>query len=129
MKQELDDALCRDFPNLYKERTLSMQETCMYWGFPGDGWEPLIRRLSEKLEPLGVVATQVKEKFGTLRFYFSAPAGAYEEAAQYVQEAEAASAATCENCGAFGELGGQGWLTTQCESCRSTRVELVDEDK
>lgn len=119
MKKELDDALCRDFPNLYKERNLSMQETCMCWGFDvSDTWEPLIRRLSEKLEPLGVVATQVKEKFGTLRFYFSAPDNAYEEANRYVREAELESARTCEECGAPGKVGGKGWLSVKCESCR-----------
>jgi len=77
MKEELDKALVKDFPILYQQRYDDMRTTCMYWGFScGDGWEPLIRRLSEKLEAWNnkhpdkaVVATQVKEKFGTLRFY------------------------------------------------------------
>jgi len=70
MKPELDEALVRDFPGLYARRGTDMRETAMCWGFEcGDGWEPLIRRLSEKLEPIGAVASQVKEKYGGLRFY------------------------------------------------------------
>lgn len=35
MRKELDDKLCKDFPNLYKERSMKPQQTCMCWGFPG----------------------------------------------------------------------------------------------
>ena len=53
MREELDKKLVEDFPLLYADRGRSMQETCMCWGFScGDGWEPLIRELSSKLEPL-----------------------------------------------------------------------------
>jgi hypothetical protein len=120
MKQELDDKLCRDFPNLYKERNLPMQQTCMYWGFEcGDGWEPLIRRLSEKLEPLGVVATQVKEKYGTLRFYFDAPSSETMDAAYlHIRQAEVESAVTCEACGEAGGINKDGyWKSVRCTSC------------
>ena len=52
MNKDLDNKLVEDFPLLYAERNWNMQRTCMCWGFPGDGWEPLIRELSEKLEAL-----------------------------------------------------------------------------
>lgn len=53
MKKELDEALCRDFPLLYRDRHKRMDITAMCWGFQcGDGWEPLIRRMSAKIEPL-----------------------------------------------------------------------------
>lgn len=52
MEQELDEALCRDFPLLYRDRYGDMRSTCMCWGFPNRGWEPLIRELSSKLEVL-----------------------------------------------------------------------------
>lgn len=73
MKKSLEDALTRDFPGLYRfrRRELSKLEERpqIENGFETmDGWEPLIRRLSEKLEPMGVAAVQVKEKFGGLRF-------------------------------------------------------------
>ena len=52
MRKDLDEALCRDFPLLFGDRKRPMDQTAMCWGFQcGDGWEPLIRRLSEKLEP------------------------------------------------------------------------------
>jgi len=91
MKAELDDALCRDFPLLYADRQASARSTCMCWGFDvPDAWEPAIRRLSEKLECLIAdepadeegarpKASQVKEKFGTLRFYMTWQTDAMDE--------------------------------------------------
>jgi len=77
MKPELDEALCRDFPILYQDRTGDPTKTCMRMGFAcGDGWEPIIRELSEHLEKTSVKynikikAVQIKEKFGYMRFYY-----------------------------------------------------------
>ncbi len=113
MREELQEALYRDFPDLYANRIL---ETCMCWGFDcGDGWEPLIRRLSEKLSKIdGVRAEQVKEKFGTLRFYLDYEV---EGAQDLIDEAEEESARTCEQCGQPGKLRGGGWMVTLCDSC------------
>ena len=119
MRKELDDALVRDFPNLYSQRHWPMSSTCMYCGFScGDGWEPLIRRLSEKLEPMGVVATQVKQKFGGLRFYLESWT---DEAEKAISEAEKESEVTCEKCGKPGKLTGKYWLTTLCPECESRK--------
>jgi hypothetical protein len=53
MKKELDEALCRDFPLLFKDRNASMMQTCMCWGFDFfQGWEPIVREAAKKLEPL-----------------------------------------------------------------------------
>ncbi len=124
MNTELDAALCRDFPLLYSQRRGRMDETCMCWGFScGDGWEPIIRRLSEKLEPLIAAlpdseerptAMQVKEKFGTLRFYLWSETN---EMTNAIQAAEDESAATCESCGSPGTLRSGGWLQTLCDGC------------
>lgn len=126
MNKELDDKLCKDFPNLFADRNASMQETCMCWGFPGDGWYNLIREAAEKLEPLIAAirkehpdeyfprASQVKEKFGTLRFYMSS---ATDEMMKIVDEAERKSEETCETCGEKGELRRGGWLMTLCNDC------------
>jgi len=78
MKEELDKKLVQDFPILYQDRYKDMRVTAMCWGFQcADGWEPLIRRLSEKLETWNnnhpgkaIIASEVKEKLGTLRFYY-----------------------------------------------------------
>lgn len=122
MRADLDSALVRDFPLLYADRSAPMTRTAMCWGFPGDGWEPLLRRLSEKLEPLIAAfppeerprAVQVKEKFGTLRFYMS---GETTEMSAAIREAEAESARTCEACGAPGKARGGGWIQTLCDGC------------
>ena len=61
-----------------------------------------------------VVATEVKEKYGTLRFYYS---GGDERVTGMVDLAEALSGATCECCGSPAERRGQTWLSTLCDSC------------
>ena len=64
------------------------------------------------------VATQVKEKFGTLRFYFN---NGDEYCDGVISMAEHMSAVTCEQCGSPGKVGGQGWITTLCEPCRNAK--------
>lgn len=127
MRRELDEALVRDFPLLYRDRYGDMMRTAMCWGFDcGDGWEPLVRRLSERLE--GVIrmdggdarALQVKEKFGGLRFYIGMGFRSEENALRVeeaIQEAEEESLRTCEECGREGKVRGGGWLTCLCEGC------------
>lgn len=58
------------------------------------------------------VAVQVKEKFGTLRFYVQ---GASEEHYNYISFAESMSGNTCEECGSPGKRLGRGWIYTACE--------------
>ena len=49
------------------------------------------------------MADQVKEKFGTLRFYYT---GGDDRIDGMVRMAESMSAVTCETCGAPGKLRG-----------------------
>jgi hypothetical protein len=124
MYKELDDQLCKAFPNLYKDRYASMQGTCMCWGFScGEGWFKIIYDLSEKLEAEILklppeerpycCASQVKEKYGTLRFYLSAST---DEMEKLISEACKKSARTCEECGKRGcvRVDG-GWYFTACK--------------
>jgi len=76
-----------------------------------------IARCQPRLLPLlvpQVLATQVKEKFGALRFYYD---GGDERVTGMVHLAEALSGATCECCGSPAERRGQTWLSTLCDSC------------
>ena len=115
MTKDKSAALARDFPRLYADYSGDPTKTNMAWGFEcGDGWEPLLRRLSEKLEKLDVVASQVKEKFGTLRFYIL---GGTDEAYEAITAAEEESASICEMCGEPGVLRSAGWWTTMCDTC------------
>lgn len=59
-----------------------------------------------------VVVQQVKEKFGTLRFYYT---GGDEVIDGMVQMAESMSAVTCEQCGMPGRERGGSWIKTCCD--------------
>jgi hypothetical protein len=69
------------------------------------------RPITDNIEQ--VVASQVKEKFGTLRFYYT---GGDDVIDGMVQMAEAMSSVTCEECGASGKTNDGGWLSTRCEA-------------
>ena len=168
MNKHLDDYLCKKYPKIFVERNMPMNQTCMCWGFPGDGWFHIIDALCENIQhhldqmvyrpkdgwfnqlkdktrtflmnrfprisyetlnkllhvewgyyPSGipqVVAKQVKEKFGTLRFYYS---GGDDYISNIVSFTEYLSGRICENCGAMNEKVGHtgGWITTVCAVC------------
>jgi hypothetical protein len=130
VKEELDKALVGAFPLLYRDRHGSPYETCMCWGFPGDGWFDLLWDLSCKLEPLirawidehgpdgHPAAAQVKEKFGTLRFYMTC---ATDEMYDLIAAAERESATTCEDCGEPGKRRSGGWILTLCDACHAAQ--------
>lgn len=81
MNKEHTQTLWRLAPILYGGRKKSINENLMPFGFEcGDGWFLPIRDLSIKLEAhnimlkpfkLKIEATQVKEKYATLRFYYA----------------------------------------------------------
>jgi hypothetical protein len=58
------------------------------------------------------VASQVKEKFGGLRFYVQA---ATDKHYNFISFAESMSYRTCESCGAEGKTYTDGWHTTLCD--------------
>ena len=78
--------------------------------------EKEFRTVPEKVNQ--VVAVQVKEKFGTLRFYYN---GGSSYIHGLVAMAEAMSARTCESCGASATLSKGGWLKTMCQPCLDIR--------
>ena len=65
-----------------------------------------------------VTLDQVKEKFGTLRFYYT---GGDDYISGMVSLAESMSAVTCENCGNPGSCRGGGWVHTYCTPCEEAR--------
>lgn len=69
-----------------------------------------LRKVSDKIPQL--VADQIKEKFGTLRFYTT---GGDEYTNGVVRMAESLSCVTCEVCGKPGMTTGKGWIKTTCE--------------
>jgi hypothetical protein len=128
MREELDNKLCVDFPQLYRQRHWDASKTCLCWGFAcGDGWFDIIYELSVKLDTLFKkhnlngedypACVQVKEKFGDLRFYMEGiPRELSNEAYQYIQEAEQKTGKTCETCGKKGKvISIGGWYQCLCE--------------
>lgn len=128
MRDELDKQLCEKYPKIFADRYKPMTETAMCWGIEcGDGWYNIIDQLCANIqshidweESRGiaisqVVAEQVKEKFGTLRFYIR---GGDEYIDALINMAESMSGVTCEACGKPGTAGGKGWISTMCEEHR-----------
>ncbi len=89
-----------------------------FGGSVGEGWLPILDRLAEDLVRMGWdrQLDQVKEKFGTLRFYLRASTA---EMGERIDRAISESGRTCENCGAPGRRAGRGWIRTLCEPCRT----------
>jgi hypothetical protein len=76
--------------------------------------EEIAEKKFRKVKPAcpQVVATQIKEKFGTLRFYYN---GGDDMVDGVVRMAEAMSAVTCETCGNEGKTRSGGWIRTLCD--------------
>jgi hypothetical protein len=143
MKQELEQTLVRDFPNLFFDYNKDMTQTAMCWGCShDDGWYNILREACEKLEPLVIKwieenpteldwkprFSQVKEKYGTLSIYWT---NATDEMYAITDEAEKKSETTCETCGKPGKLRGQGWIYCSCFNCAKEEdrdnLELVED--
>ena len=129
MNEEKTKILFEKFSDLYAGRNLSIRENLMPFGFEcGDGWFDLLYRLSEdisKLQP-DCKAVQVKEKFGTLRFY-TGPSTV--EVDDRINEAENESAVTCETCGDLGSIHYKGgWMATLCFPCGVKDHYLTEEE-
>ena len=140
MRRELDELLCKNYPKIFANRNGAPTETLMCFGFEhGDGWYDILRMLCSNIqehidwvngsrerllkdnphnmkirdEVQQVVAVQVKEKFGALRFYYN---GGDDYIRGLVSMAESMSAATCEECGNRGFMRTGGWIRTLCDT-------------
>ena len=120
---EASDALVAKHPKIFRDVGGDPMKTCMAWGIDcGVGWFDIIDCLCEELQNycnrhnlvynsenneyiniaeddpryIQVVALQVKEKYGTLRFYAS---GSDDVTSAMIRLAEEMSARICETCG------------------------------
>lgn len=123
MKKELQDKLYKGFPKLFEQKDLPMSKTCMCWGIEtGDGWFQLIKDTCTKLQCQidgkiipQIQFSQVKEKFGGLRIYFTPYNKKVEE---IVSKAEDFSYTICEKCGSTDKVTQtKRWITTLCKKC------------
>jgi hypothetical protein len=82
-----------------------------------DGWDQLVFDLHVAIKALfpDYQVYQIKEKFGTLRYYCSVETDPAVRA--LIRAAEVASASICETCGAPGIARNPGgWISTECDS-------------
>ena len=134
MRKELIDTLYQRYPAIFLEH-IRLREEEVNWNIRcRDGWFDLIDTLCEQLQHWTdrhnapqCVAADVKEKFGTLRFYAD-PRNA--EQSGTVKMACAMSAHICEECGAPGRLvvADTGWMT-RCEPHTPEGAILVEENE
>lgn len=113
----LDDLLER-YPNAFRYRSKNFAFD--RYGFQcGDGWAQILEPIAKYLENANkehatIWVAQVKEKFGSMRFYVHGVTTA--ELDSIIGEAENKSQSTCEVCG---EDGGsrviRGYIQTLCE--------------
>lgn len=123
MKRELLQKLLERFPYIQNEENIGLQ-----WGCGvdcGDGWFDLLYTLLEKIENIysannksidDFIISQIKEKYGELRFYASSD---IPEVNKLIDEYEELSATICEDCGKSGSLhtNSNGYMLTLCEEC------------
>ena len=123
MKKELEDKLFEKYPKIFVQRKLPMTQTAMCWGIDtGDGWFKIIDLLCKILqwntdnnEYPQIEATQVKEKYGGLRFYTN---GGNEHQSGQISYACHLSKITCEECGSMDNVTQTtGWIVTLCPGC------------
>jgi hypothetical protein len=135
MNEKLDEQLCARYPKIFVNRHADMTTTAMCWGIScGDGWYNILDQLChniqshtdwqnrETVKVSQVVASQVKEKFGGLRFYYN---GGDDYIHGLTTMAESMSEVTCETCGCPGRSRGSGWVYTACD----THTNPEDKDK
>lgn len=105
---DLIDALCGAI-QIYINNTKANIE---YWNKKKEKGEVVPNWVSELTEVPQVVAVQVKEKFGTLRFYYN---GGDDIVDGMVRMAESMSKRVCEECGSPGTIRGGSWIRTLCD--------------
>ena len=144
MKKELQNKLFEKYPKIFRQKDLPAQQTAMCWGIScGDGWFDLIDELCGeiqnrveninriikndfKVQPKTIVpvkreylvceATQVKEKYGGLRFYVY---GGDEYIEGLISMAESLSYRICTKCGNKSKpQKDRGWIYTLCNTCK-----------
>lgn len=124
MSPELDKHLVEKYPKIFADRYNDKTKTAMCWGFEcDDGWFNIIDALcseiqahidnKNKTDPIPqTVAVQVKEKYGSLRFYVNT---GDDTVYALIDFAETLSSSTCEVCGSPGKARGGGWIKTLCD--------------
>ena len=148
MKQELQQKLFKNYPELFIQKDESIKTSCMGWGICcGDGWFELINLLCSRIQnrienfngnidykllhtPPSILpdtpgyltceVAQVKEKFGGLRFYVDCDD---DYIRGMISLAEGMSYKLCSKCGEkSSNQVKRGWVYTLCSTCRDEKT-------
>jgi ferredoxin len=127
MRQELHDLLCHRYQEIFRDRHGDPTETAMCWGFQcGDGWFDIIDGLCAEITRQvkagtmpPVVAMQVKEKSGYLRFYIRDHfnRAANPQVHRLIEIAQQQAERTCQQCGRPVELTDAQRWAAMCPAC------------
>lgn len=167
MSPELEQKLIEKYPVLFRDVNEPVTKSCMAFGCEfSDGWYKLLDELCEYITRLSnrtdlfklnkeyhtkenhgfmylkrpsISFTQVKEKFGLMRIYWSgngvenweevcvkvnqedrerAIKRHYEEVQNAIDYVEFLSSKVCEECGQPGKVNNKGWIKVRCENCK-----------
>ena len=138
MEKLLEQHFVKTYPKIFKDMYGDPKKTCLAFGIEcGSGWFFLLDNLCAQIQSRidnrskeikkkyaaegdkkipQVVALQVKEKFGQLRYYYK---GGDEYIKALVDIAEYLSFSICENCGIMNQSVGRtkGWIQSLCPTC------------
>lgn len=126
MNNQLEKQLFEKYPKIFAGKDMPITENLMSFGCEcDDGWYWLIDNLcntiqqyidnNKHLNVSQVIATQVKEKYGGLRFY-TLNSDDYVDG--MIALAEAYSLQICEECGSTEDVfQTTGWVKTICKKC------------
>lgn len=154
MDNENTEKLFKKYPEIFGQKDLPMNQTCMCWGIDtGNGWFWLIDQLCASIQQYvnarnegirirnetqseteikesewQVEAVQVKEKFGGLRFYIN---GADDMVYGMIHFAERLSYSICETCGTTEnvKVGGDSWISTHGDGWIFTLCDKCRQEK
>lgn len=124
MKDELEKELINLAPYMFNYHGCNNpQFSLLCFGFCcGDGWFDILKNLIINIQKLDinkeVQVFQIKEKFGTLRFYIN---GGSDEIHELINQAEILSGKTCEECGKPATQVTRGWIKNLCDECYKKR--------
>lgn len=117
MNEKLESKLYEKYPKIFMS-----DSDISFWGIEcDDGWYDLIDELcaiiqnwnNNKSEIDQITVIQIKEKFGTLRFYYDGGDNFIDGSVSF---AERISSKICETCGNSGKLRHDSWMVTLCDN-------------
>lgn len=105
-------------------RSRKHDEPIAWWGIEcEEGWFETLDWLMTEIEKIDpdhtVKVTQIKEKFGGLRFYINSGS---DEVYKLINKAEEKCSTICEYCGrGSGRRRSGGWIKILCDECEEQR--------